>query len=160
MEIIGLLIIWAIGGAIVGIVANSKNRDPIGWFFYGLAIWPVALVHVLVAEPLDPSDPRTPANTAARMAGAQGSEAAKPVVTERGWNATDEDAFQVAAAWRAEGRNFTMIEAKEEARLRRAERAYSSRSAAEQKNVDAPDLTASSISAPNSAPRLGLRDNP
>jgi hypothetical protein len=32
MELLGL---WLVGGIIVAITANSKEMNPIGWFFYG-----------------------------------------------------------------------------------------------------------------------------
>lgn len=39
---------WVVMGLIVALVARSKGRSGVGWFFYGLLIWPVALVHILV----------------------------------------------------------------------------------------------------------------
>lgn len=35
---------------IVAIVAVNKNRPGLGWFFYGLLFWPIALVHALVMD--------------------------------------------------------------------------------------------------------------
>ena len=48
-----LLIFWIIAGIVVAIIANAKGRSGCGWFVYGILIWPVALVHVLVARPDD-----------------------------------------------------------------------------------------------------------
>jgi len=48
--VIGLLIFWAILGAIVGAVAQSKGRGFGGWFVYGFLLFPIALIHILVAE--------------------------------------------------------------------------------------------------------------
>lgn len=45
------LILWLILGVVVGLIANSKGRSGFGWFLYGFLIWPVALVHILVAKP-------------------------------------------------------------------------------------------------------------
>jgi len=45
-----MLIVWAIAGIIVAMIAASKGRNGISWFFYGFFIWPVALVHVLFAS--------------------------------------------------------------------------------------------------------------
>ena len=36
----------------IGIIADSKNRDSIPWFLYGLFLWPIALTHILVKEKL------------------------------------------------------------------------------------------------------------
>ncbi len=46
--IIGLLIFWAILGAIVGAIAQSKGRGFGGWFVYGALVFPIALVHILL----------------------------------------------------------------------------------------------------------------
>lgn len=45
-----LLIFWIIAGVVVAIVASSKGRSGCGWFIYGFLLWPIALVHVLVAK--------------------------------------------------------------------------------------------------------------
>lgn len=37
-----------IGGGVVAVIANSKNFDVFGWFFYGALVWPIALAHVIV----------------------------------------------------------------------------------------------------------------
>lgn len=50
---LGLVIFWAIMGIAVSLVANSKGRDPAIWFIYGVLIWPIALVHILVSVPGD-----------------------------------------------------------------------------------------------------------
>ncbi len=56
---------WIVMAVVVAIVANSKGRSPVAWFFYGFLIWPIALVHILVSKPTkaDPADagqPRQP----------------------------------------------------------------------------------------------------
>jgi hypothetical protein len=45
------VIIWIILGAVVAMVANSKGRSPIPWFFYGAFIFPVGLTHALLLKP-------------------------------------------------------------------------------------------------------------
>ena len=45
-----LLFLLTILGAIVSLVAHSKGRNSFLWFLYGFFIWPVALIHVLVAS--------------------------------------------------------------------------------------------------------------
>jgi hypothetical protein len=35
---------------VVAIIARSKGHHPALWFLYGLLIWPIALVHILVAK--------------------------------------------------------------------------------------------------------------
>lgn len=47
MEIaIGLLVL----GLLPAVVAASKGRSFLGWWLYGFLIWPVALVHAIVAS--------------------------------------------------------------------------------------------------------------
>ena len=43
-----LLVIWLVFGAIVGVIAHHKGYDGVAWGFYGVLLWPVALVHILV----------------------------------------------------------------------------------------------------------------
>ena len=45
-----LIVIWAIMAAIVAIIAGSKGFNWFGWLLYGFLLWPIALVHVLVAR--------------------------------------------------------------------------------------------------------------
>lgn len=47
MEIIVLL---AVLGGVVAIIANSKGFDTFGWFLYGALLFPVALAHVIVKQ--------------------------------------------------------------------------------------------------------------
>ena len=42
------LFIWLVAAVIVTMIAVNKGYSGIGWFFYGLLIWPVALVHILL----------------------------------------------------------------------------------------------------------------
>ena len=44
----GLIVLWAMMGIVVAIIANSKGFDAAGWFFYGALTGPVALTHVIV----------------------------------------------------------------------------------------------------------------
>jgi hypothetical protein len=39
-------------GIIVAMIANSKGKSAVSWFFYGLLIWPIALVHALLLKPM------------------------------------------------------------------------------------------------------------
>jgi len=47
----GVVLFWLIMAGIVALVANSKGKSAGPWFLYGLLIWPIALVHVLVTPP-------------------------------------------------------------------------------------------------------------
>jgi len=38
---------------IVAMIANSKGKSPTSWLLYGLVIWPIALVHILISEKAD-----------------------------------------------------------------------------------------------------------
>lgn len=44
------LVFWLVMATIVTLVALSKGRSGFVWFIYGLAIWPIALVHILVTR--------------------------------------------------------------------------------------------------------------
>jgi hypothetical protein len=44
----GFLFFWLIMAGVVALIANSKGRSAGSWFLYGLLIWPIALVHILV----------------------------------------------------------------------------------------------------------------
>jgi hypothetical protein len=46
-----IFVFWVLMAIVVTVVATGKGRSGVGWFFYGLAIWPVALIHALVAQP-------------------------------------------------------------------------------------------------------------
>lgn len=46
-----IVIFWVIAGIVVALVASSKGRSGCGWFIYGFLLWPIAIVHVLVARP-------------------------------------------------------------------------------------------------------------
>ena len=41
-------LIGLLAACIVGAVAGSRGRSGFGWFLYGLLLWPLALIHVLV----------------------------------------------------------------------------------------------------------------
>jgi hypothetical protein len=51
---VGYAIFFLIMAVIVAMVANSKGRYAFGWFFYGLLIWPIALVHALLLKRVEP----------------------------------------------------------------------------------------------------------
>jgi hypothetical protein len=132
MEIIlGLLIF----GAIVAMLAKSKGRSATGWFFYGFLLFPIALVHALLLRQAEgslpgfgpePSRPRripyahtAPGNSTSPSGTREfgsGQKSTQP-------DPLDTETLKIAAEWRAAARQFTMIEAKEEARLRLLERA-------------------------------------
>ena len=46
-----VLFLWIVLAVIVAMVAHSKGRPAVVWFFYGLLIWPIALVHILLIRP-------------------------------------------------------------------------------------------------------------
>lgn len=46
-----LFITLIIGSFIVASVAHSKGKSAGGWFFYAIFLFPIALIHVLVARP-------------------------------------------------------------------------------------------------------------
>ena len=50
-EVIGLGI-FAFIIAIVAMIAHGKGYKPLGWALYGLLIWPVALIHILIKPDL------------------------------------------------------------------------------------------------------------
>ncbi|MCE2391454.1 MAG: zinc ribbon domain-containing protein [Proteobacteria bacterium] len=57
-----LIFFWLILGIVVALIAKSKGRNPGLWFLYGFLIWPVALVHVLLASRTgDEQSPDSPA---------------------------------------------------------------------------------------------------
>lgn len=41
-------IIGVVAAFIVAMAAPARGRSPVGWFIYGLVLWPLALIHVLV----------------------------------------------------------------------------------------------------------------
>lgn len=43
-----LLFLWAMMGVVVAMVAASKGRSAVAWFFYGALIWPIALTHAIL----------------------------------------------------------------------------------------------------------------
>lgn len=44
-----LIVFWVMMAIVTAMVAGSRGRSPIGFFFYGLLLWPVALTHALVS---------------------------------------------------------------------------------------------------------------
>jgi hypothetical protein len=53
MEILGILFFAAILGVIPALIAQGKGRDGFVWWFYGTAVFIIALPHSLMLEPLD-----------------------------------------------------------------------------------------------------------
>lgn len=62
-----LALLWLVMAVICAIVAHSKGKSPIGYFFGGLLLWPIALVLAIVAKKESESAPGgvrpSPANT-------------------------------------------------------------------------------------------------
>lgn len=46
-----LLVFWIIMAGVVAMIANARGQRTGNWFIYGLAIWPIALVHILLTAP-------------------------------------------------------------------------------------------------------------
>jgi hypothetical protein len=44
-------VIWLVMGFVVACVANEKGFWVVGWFVYGILLWPIALMHVLIVKP-------------------------------------------------------------------------------------------------------------
>lgn len=44
------VVLWLVMGGVVAIIANSKGKSALAWFFYGALIWPIALAHILVSK--------------------------------------------------------------------------------------------------------------
>jgi len=47
------LIIACIIGLIPAFIAKSKGRNFLTWYFYGVALWIIAIVHAIVIKPYD-----------------------------------------------------------------------------------------------------------
>ncbi|MBT3808058.1 MAG: hypothetical protein HOL07_00855 [Rhodospirillaceae bacterium] len=45
-----LLLFGIVMAAVIALIANAKGRNPVGWFFYGVLIWPIALIHIAVVR--------------------------------------------------------------------------------------------------------------
>ena len=43
------VVLWFIMGLVVALIAMNRGRSFLAWFLYGFALWPVALVHILLA---------------------------------------------------------------------------------------------------------------
>lgn len=50
-----LFIFWVIMAIICGMVASSKGSSFLAFFFYGLVIWPIALVHAILMRSTAPA---------------------------------------------------------------------------------------------------------
>jgi hypothetical protein len=44
-------VVACVMGFVVACVASDKGFWVVGWFVYGVLLWPIAVVHVLVAKP-------------------------------------------------------------------------------------------------------------
>ena len=44
------IVVWVAISIAVALIARSKGRNGFLWFLYGILLWPVALVHILVAD--------------------------------------------------------------------------------------------------------------
>lgn len=51
--IVAAVVINAIMGILIALLAEHKGLNGGSWFFYGFLIWPIALIHVAVHEPSD-----------------------------------------------------------------------------------------------------------
>lgn len=61
-------LVWIVMAIIVAMIADSKGRSSGWWFFYGLLLWPIALVHILLKESLKAARPISAADKIARLA--------------------------------------------------------------------------------------------
>lgn len=52
--------IWIVMALVVAVVASGKGRSGVGWFFYGLLLWPVALAHICVIRRPEPARAEAP----------------------------------------------------------------------------------------------------
>ena len=52
MEIVINLVVWLIFGVACALIANSRGRNPLGWFFIGVATTCIGLILVLVLPDL------------------------------------------------------------------------------------------------------------
>jgi hypothetical protein len=63
------IVFWIVMALVVAVVASGKGRSGVGWFFYGLLLWPVALAHICVSRrreergPAISASPASPAPT-------------------------------------------------------------------------------------------------
>jgi hypothetical protein len=151
MEFLLLLFFWLMMAGVVAMVGKSKGRSAAPWFFYGLLLWPIALVHALLLRQaegttpglgagsekpratllvdslprLSPDISLSPAMRASYEARVAEHEA-KVAATQAVPDPLDTETLRVAAEWRAAGRQFSMVDAKEEARLQLLEKASQS----------------------------------
>ena len=44
------IIVWLAMAVIVTVLATRKGRNGFLWFVYGILLWPVALIHILIAD--------------------------------------------------------------------------------------------------------------
>lgn len=66
----GYILIGIILSVIIGMISSARGYNSMLWFFYGLLLWPIALVHILLkpnlnAKPIEvvlaaPSTPPAP----------------------------------------------------------------------------------------------------
>lgn len=53
-----IVFFWVVMALVVAVVAAKRGRSAFGWFLYGMLIWPVALIHALVAAPTAQAEAR------------------------------------------------------------------------------------------------------
>jgi hypothetical protein len=66
-----VIIFWLSGGALVSWMSGRNMPEAIGWFFYGLMLLPIAMVHVMIMRSRDQrircAHCAEPVNAAARI---------------------------------------------------------------------------------------------
>ena len=82
MDFIVVIVAIVIPATCVAIIANSKNRSAVGWFFYGVLVWPVALTHVIVAPRLNAAPANSGGEAEPGTAHQRSTEAEEKIVRE------------------------------------------------------------------------------
>ncbi len=55
-----VLLFVLIGAVIVAMIADYKGRNAMGWFLFGLVLWPIALVAILLEDNRSPDNSQWP----------------------------------------------------------------------------------------------------
>lgn len=113
-----LFFFWIVMAVIVGMIAGSKGYGGVGWGFYGLLIWPIALVHILLKPSLAHRVQQHSVDTACNIDPNGPANAVPPASASAELHQLT---FAVADEWRRAGRTFDMRDARDEALLRLAE---------------------------------------
>lgn len=45
-----IIAFWLIMGLVVAYIASKKGRSFVGWFIYGILLWPIALIHIALSS--------------------------------------------------------------------------------------------------------------